>query len=132
MDRNLLILGLAKKAGLLAVGAEDTNSAARTGKVSVVVSAGDASVGAMRRADNSARAACAPHIVAPFTCFELGSVSGRGSPGTVAILDAGLAARFLKGLADTEPDRYSDAAELLRARAEETKRPPSGKRRSVQ
>ena len=137
MDRNLLIIGLAKKAGLLAVGADDTYSAARAGKARLVISACDASGGALRRAGNSAEAACALHIVVPYTSFELGNVSGRGSPGTAAFLDTGLAARFLKGLAETEPDRYSAAAESLmqeeRARAEEIKRrPPSGKRRTVQ
>ena len=96
MDRGLLLIGMAKKAGLLAVGADDTNAAARAGKVSLVVSAGDASEGALRRARHSAEVARAPHVVVSYTSFELGGVSGRGSPGTVAILDSGLADSFMK------------------------------------
>jgi len=136
MDRNLQILGLAKKAGLLAVGADDASSALRTGKARVVISACDASESALRRARLSAEVSRALHIVVSYTSFELGSVSGRGSPGTAAILDAGLAARFMRGLAETAPERYREAAEFLagsvRARTEKKKRPLSGKRRTVQ
>ena len=134
-DKNLLILGLAKKAGLLAIGAEDTSSAARAGKARLIISACDASGNALRRASNSAEVGRAPYIIAPFTSFELGIASGRGSPGTLAILDVGLAAAFMKGLAASEPDRYSDVAEILSQKASvrsaKTQRPPSGKRRTA-
>ena len=136
MDRNLQILGLAKKAGLLAIGSEDTYSAARAGKVGVVISAQDASGSAFRRAKAGAEASGVLHVVVPYTSFELGNISGRGSPGTLAVLDTGLAARFLSGLAATDPDRFSDPAELLakkaRAPAEGKRRTQSGKRRAVQ
>ena len=135
MDRNLQILGLAKKAGLLAVGSEDTGAASRSGKARLVLSSHDASAGALRRARNSASICSAPHVIAPYSSFELGSVSGRGSPGTVAILETGLAARFMEGLAAIDPERFGEPAELLmrktRAHAESKKRNPSGKRRTV-
>ena len=133
MDRNLQLLGIAKKAGLLAVGSDDVSAAARTGKAWLVVSASDASAGALRRAGQNAGSAGVVHIVAPYTKFEIGNVSRRGSPGTVAVLDAGLAAGFLKGLAEAEPERYGSAAELMAeeaaADAERKKNTPSGKRR---
>ena len=136
IDNNLQILGLARKAGLLAVGSEDTSAYARAGKVRLVISAHDAGEGALRRARNSAEVSCALHIMAPYTSFELGNVSGRGSPGTVAILDNGLAARFLRGLAQTNPERYNDAAEQLtknaQAQMERNKQTQSGKRRTAQ
>ena len=135
MDRNLQILGLAKKAGLLAVGLQDTVCAARAGKARLIVSTSDASDSALRRARNSAESNRVLHIVLPYSSFELGNISGRGSPGTAAILDTGLAARFLRGLAETEPDRYKEPAELLQkacAHAKKKKHTPSGKRRTVQ
>ena len=136
MDRNLQIIGLAKKAGLLAVGSNDTGSAARAGKAQVVISASDASGSALRRARNSAEVCRAMHIIVPYTSFELGNVSGRGSPGTVAILDMGLAARFMRGMAETEPERFGESAELLTQKAaaltEKKNHTPSGKRRTVQ
>ena len=102
MDNNLQILGLTKKAGLLAVGANDTHSAAKAGKAKVVISASDASDSAVRRARNSAEIGRVQHIIVPYTSFELGTVSGRGSPGTLAILDSGLAAKFVKLITNSE------------------------------
>ena len=135
MDANLQILGLAKKAGLLAVGARDTVSAARAGKASVVVSACDASDNAVRRARKSAESCRVLHVTVPYSGFDLGNVSGRGSPGTAAILDIGLAAEFLKRMAEADPARYADAAELLageaRKKAENSKQTQSGKRRTL-
>ena len=124
MDRNLQILGLAKKAGLLAVGSEDAGSAARAGKARVVISASDSSDSALRRARNSAEIGRTMHIIVPYSSFELGNVSGRGSPGTVAILDLGLAARFMREMAETEPERYGESADKLSrsVQAQEDKR----------
>ena len=125
MDANLQILGLAKKAGLLAVGSRDTLAAAREGKVSAVLSASDASANAVRNARMSAESCSALHAVVPYSGFELGNVSGRGSPATVAFLDAGLAERFLRGLSRSQPELYLEAAEQLAERA--SNRPPNGR-----
>ena len=136
MDRNLQIIGLARKAGLLAVGADDVSKALRTGKAWLVISAGDASEAALRRACKGAEYSGVTYTVVPHSSFELGSITGRGSPGTAAILDAGLAARFMRGLADTDPERYRDTADILTqkavAEAEKKRRAPSGKRRILQ
>ena len=133
MDRNLQILGLAKKAGLLAIGAEDTVAASKVGKAKLIVSACDASESALRRAQFCSQIGCALHIEAPFSSFQLGTVSGRGSPSTVSILDTGLAARFLEGLAQTDPKRFSGAASLLanEARAKKQTSSLSKKKRST-
>ena len=120
---------------MLAVGAEDTSIAARAGKACMVLSACDASDNAVRRARNSAETSHALHAVVPYSSLELGSVSGRGSPGTIAVLDAGLAAGFMRGMAETDPDRFSGAAEMLaekaRARQDMKRKPQSGNRRTM-
>ena len=135
MDRNLQLLGMAKKAGALAVGAEDVSSAARKGKAKLVISARDSIGNALRRARSSADAGHVRHIVVPYTSFELGVVSGRGSPGTVAFLDTGLAAAFMRGLARAAPERYGESADELsnkaRAKIEAKRRYTSGKRRTT-
>ena len=118
MDRTLQMLGLAKKAGLLAIGSQDTSASARAGKAYLIISAVDASDSALRRAKGSATSGRAIHVVVPYTSFEIGSIIGRGAPGTVAVLDAGLAAGFLRGLAATDPDRYREPAELLAVKAQ--------------
>jgi len=117
-DRTLQLIGLARKAGLIAVGGEAVSAAARKGKARLVLSASDSSEGSSRRARMNAEAAGVTYIMVPFTKFELGSITGRGSPGTVAILDSGLAAGFVQRLAEKEPDRYAEAAQRLTKEAQ--------------
>ena len=109
MDRSLAILGMAKKAGLLAVGAEAAVIAARQSKAKLIITACDASDSSVRRAKNSADENKVAHITVPYTMFELGKTAGRGSPGTIAFLDKGLAESFTKRLADTVNVKESDA-----------------------
>jgi ribosomal protein L7Ae-like RNA K-turn-binding protein len=134
-DRNLQLLGIAKKAGLLAIGGDAVGSVARTGKARLVISASDASPGAFRRARYATETSSTIFIIVPYTKFELGNVTGRGSPGTVAFLDVGLAAKFVKGLAEMQPERYGETAKQLTEKAvalAEKKKPIPNKRRTAQ
>ena len=101
-DKSLQLLGMAKKAGLLAVGGEDAAASARRGKAKLIITASDASEGTIRRAKANAESGGARYIAVPFTKFELGSVAGRGAPGTIAFLDKGLADGFADRLAETK------------------------------
>ena len=111
MDRKLSHLGMAKKAGLLAVGSEVASVAARRGEAVLIITASDASDGSVRRAAANADSCGIKHIPVPYTMFELGSITGRGSPGTIAFLDKGLANGFEKRLAEKQPaeEEESDA-----------------------
>jgi len=141
-NRNLQILGLAKKAGLLSIGEESAGAAARSGQAKLVISASDASERSVRNARINAEAGFAAYTAVPYTKFELGNVTGRGSPGTIAFLDTGLAARFLKGLAETEPESFRKLWEDLNKTTKHADRhakltpvskyTPSGKRRTMQ
>jgi len=108
-NRNLQILGLAKKAGLLAIGGEAVATASRHGKAKLVITATDASEGSIRRARINAQTGGAEYVAVPYTKFELGSITGRGSPGTIAFLDAGIAATFTKRLAESEKAKECDS-----------------------
>jgi len=99
-DRNLQIIGLAKKAGLIAIGSEATEIAARKGQTKLIISASDSSERSYRNARINADSCGAICMVVPYTKFELGSITGRGSPSTLAFLDTGLAVTFIKGLAE--------------------------------
>jgi len=105
-DKNLQLLGLAKKAGLLAIGCEAAETAARKGKTKLIISATDASERAFRNARINADVCGAICLTVPYTRFELGCITGRGSPATVAFLDTGLAVAFLKGLAETGDELF--------------------------
>jgi len=141
-DRNLQILGLAKKAGLLSVGCEAAGAAARSGKAELIISASDASERAHRNARINADVGYASYAIVPYTKFDLGNVTGRGSPGTVAFLDKGLAAKFLQGLSQIQPEPFKELWEFMEAtidekhKSENLTKPksstPSGKRRTTQ
>ena len=105
MDRNLQFLGIARKAGMLVVGADASAFAARTGKAKAILTAGDASDGAKRRAERDAGFCGAAYISVPYTMLELGDIAGRGAPGTLAILDEGIANGFIKGLAECDSEK---------------------------
>ena len=111
MDRSLALLGMAKKAGLLAVGGEAAANAARRGEAKLIITASDASEASVRRAKTNAEINGVKHIAVAFTMFELGSTAGRGSPGTIAFLDKGLAEGFVKRLAEAENAKAENAKE---------------------
>ncbi len=120
MDNTLL--GLAKKAGLLEIGGDSVEHAARHGKARVILSAIDASDSSKRRAGAFAERFGLLHLVLPSGKEELGAIVGRGSPGMMAILDAGLAAKYVSALAQADPSQYGPAAEQLAAKAERIQR----------
>lgn len=109
MDRALGLLGITKKAGLLAIGSESSAIAARQGKAQLIITASDASAGTIRRAEANAKYGQCDYLAVPYTKFELGNITGRGSPGVVAILDKGLADGFKEKLSDTNTAKESDA-----------------------
>jgi len=108
MDQALNLLGIAKKAGLIAIGGDAVSTAARNGKAALIISASDSSEGSVRRARVNAQTGGAAHIIAPYTQSEIGNITGRGLAGTVAVTDAGLSAQFMKKLAETD-GRYTEA-----------------------
>ena len=116
MDNRLL--GIAKKAGLLEIGDDSVGRAARSGKAKVILSASDASEVSKRRARGYAETHGAVHLILPSTKEELGIIVGRGSPGMLTILDAGIAAKYVSMLAASNPDQYSEAAGRLAQKAE--------------
>ena len=102
MDRILNFLGIAKKAGKLAVGSDAMAQSARDGTAVLIITASDASEGSKRRAEINSNENNIEYLSVPYTKFELGGITGRGSPGTIAILDKGLADSFSQKLKETQ------------------------------
>jgi len=117
INRDLQLIGIARKAGLLAVGLDASLATARLGRASAVLVTNDASTGASKRARISAEECGAVFAVLPYTKSELGNITGRGSPGTIALLDAGLAAEILKSISKAMPERYEKDIEYLKDKA---------------
>ena len=97
MKDNLKYLGLAKKAGMLAVGADDALAAVKSRKAKAIVTASDTSERTMQKAYESAISSGVKYVATEYTKFELGAVIGRGPVGVLAILDEGLAETFMGG-----------------------------------
>jgi len=118
MDNNLRLLGIAKKGGMLEIGEEPVRNAAKTGKARLIISACDAADSSKRHAAEYAKSFGAAHIITPYTKFELSSVCGKGLPGMIAVMNTGIAAKFLSLLAADSPQEYGAVAELLTLKAQ--------------
>ena len=94
MDDKLRILGIARKAGMLAIGAQAVSTAARSGKAKSILTAADASERSVRNAQGYSADCGALHIAVPYTKEELGAALGWGPVGMLAILDSGFAEGF--------------------------------------
>ncbi|MCL2078405.1 MAG: 50S ribosomal protein L7ae [Oscillospiraceae bacterium] len=116
MDKALGLLGIAKKAGFLAIGGEAAAISARHGKARLIISACDASERSVRRAKENSAMQNIKYLPVPYTKFELGSITGRGSPGVIAILDKGLAKGFTDKL--TEAGRTLNLTAQAKTKAE--------------
>lgn len=92
--RFLKLLGLARRAGALAVGTQAVRDALRRGELSAVVVAGDATENARRRM-RGALGASGVRVVTGGTRMGLGRAVGRSDVVVVGIRDRGLAARIV-------------------------------------
>lgn len=123
MDNALLgLLGLAKKAGKLALGEEEAASAALAHKTKLLLVASDAAEDTAKRSQRAAEATNALCFQVPLTKTELGGAAGRATCAALAVTDTGFAASLLKKLAQTDPAAYGEAAEKLTHKAEKTVR----------
>ena len=100
MTEHLLsTLGLALRAGAVAVGEEPVGAAARAKKARVIFTARDAAASSVRRA------------------YSFGRAMGRTSVAMCAVTDIGFAQSLVKKLATAEPEIYGAAAEALDLKA---------------
>lgn len=117
MDNAALgLLGLAKKAGKLEIGEEPVGIACRTRTARLVVVAADAADNTLRRVEHFA-AEGAARVKAPFTKEELGGVLGRKTCAMAAFTDGGMAASFVRRLAQSDSETYGALAAVLDTKA---------------
>lgn len=107
MNKDLSLLGLAKKAGRLCVGNDAVSEALHTGRACVVVMAEDAAGNTVRRFQN--RRGEVPIETLPYPKETLGAAIGYKSCAIAAICDAGFAEAFYKArsLPSGQPDGSS-------------------------
>lgn len=114
MDNIRSLLGLALRAGRLAVGEEPVAAASRSHKAYLLLLASDAADNTIRRASHYTQAGgntiC--HTL-PLTKEELGGCLGRASCAMLAVTDVGFAASLAQQLAKIDPETYGPARDVL-------------------
>ena len=100
MDSIPSLLGLALRAGRLAVGEEPVGVACRCHKGYLLLLASDAADNTIRRALHFCQAGKTICLTLPLTKQELGSGLGRASCAMLALTDVGFAAAVAEKLAD--------------------------------
>ncbi len=121
MDKARRYLGLARKAGLLAIGEESCSLAVSGGKAKLFLLALDASPNAVKRANAVLRGHRAPLETLPWEKEELSALLGKGSCSMLCFTDLPLAARFASAMAEDAP-QWEDTAALLSRREDKAAR----------
>ena len=117
MEQILSTLGLALRAGSVAVGEEPVGSAARAKHARLILVASDAAPGSVRRAFAFAQTGACLCLVIPAEKAALGRALGRTSCAMCAVTDIGFAQSLVQKLAAADPAQYGPAAEALAVKA---------------
>ena len=127
MTEHLLsTLGLALKAGAVAVGEEPVGAAARGKKARVIFTARDAAASSVRRAYSFGQAGSCLCLPFPADKDALGRALGRTSVAMCAVTDIGFAQSLVKKLAAAEPEPQPPEAAAPR------RRPPQRRAQTAQ
>ena len=131
MGEALRYIGIARMAGGIETGEENSRALVRSGKAVLLILAADASPGAKRRAEGYVYETNVPLLETPYQKSELSAISGRPGCSMAAFTNPGLAAGFAEALSTEYGEPYRLVAERLAAKRERAKRRAmkSGKRR---
>ena len=113
MDSMTSLLGLALRAGRLAVGEEPVGAACRAHKAYMLLLACDAADNTIRRAHQFTQAVKTITLSLPLDKTALGACLGRKSCAMVALTDVGLAASVAEKLAQLDPEAYGQGRDTL-------------------
>lgn len=122
MDKVLRYFGIARKAGFLELGEENTGVAVRGGKAKAVFLASDASDNAQRRAEGFVYGRSVPLLHVSYTKEAISQATGKGGCSMAAVTDIGLASTIVSALAEAEPERFAEAETVLAARRDKAKK----------
>ena len=117
MDKLLNLIGLAQKAGRLAVGEEPTGAAARARDARLILVAADAAENSVRRVRHFADAGQCLWCRIAADKDALGRAVGRSSCAMLAVMDIGFAEAIAKKLAEGD-ERFAETAQRLSVKAQ--------------
>lgn len=121
MDRAINYLGIARKAGFLEVGEENTGAAVRGGKAKLLLLASDASDNARSRAKGFVAGRRALIVELPYTKLDIAEHTGKNGCSMAALCDIGLADSLMQALAERDPERYAEQSAEVHRRNDKAK-----------
>ena len=119
-NRALGYLGLARRAGRIAIGEEPVGATIRAGHGRLLVLAQDAADHTFRRARSFTQGGKPPMIRVPFTKDELGDALGCNACAMLVLTDVAMAEAFVKAL--DEPEHYAALLQDLQVRVERVRK----------
>jgi ribosomal protein L7Ae-like RNA K-turn-binding protein len=128
MSNILHLVSIARKAGKLEIGEEPTAAAARARQAKLILVAKDATENTYRRVRHFGDAGNVTWVSTPYTKAELGGAVGRSAVAMLAVMDVGLAAAMVRGLAQEDPEKFTVTMERMNAKAEKALRRQQEKR----
>ena len=121
-DRALGILGLMRRANAIQVGETNTGDAVKAGKAKLLLLARDASDNAVHRAEGFAFGRNVTLVTLPYDKAELSSALGLPGCSMAAVTDIGFANAFMELMAQTDAEKYAEAAEEIKKRFDKAKK----------
>lgn len=121
MDKAQGYLTMARKAGLLTLGAERCTEAAEEGKLRLLLVAADASERSRGRAEELLTGHRAPLSVLPWSAGELSDLLGKSNCSLIGFTDLGLASAFASAMKETSSE-WQETAALLELRRDKAVR----------
>jgi len=120
-SRALNYLGIAKKAGLIETGEENSHAAIKKGKTRLLIVASDASENAAKRAAGFVFEDEVPLARVPFQKADIAAITGKTGCSMAALCDAGIASSFATALFEEFGEAFSELSETMKRRLEQEK-----------
>lgn len=117
MGNALRYLGMARKAGMVTIGEENSGTVMAAGKGKLLLLAQDASANAEKRALGFQYGHRAPLMRLPWTKEEISQRMGKAGCSMLCFTDLPIASVFAAAMAEEDP-AWQETAELLNARKE--------------
>ena len=118
MSKGLNYVGIARKAGTIETGEENTAMLVKSGKAKLVIVAADTSPNAKKRAQGYVFSSETPIVEIPYTKQELSDITGKTGCSMAAFTDIGLASSFVSALEEEYGEKYSAVSAELRVKRE--------------
>ncbi len=118
MSKALKYLGLARKAGVLETGEDNSSGLVKAGKARLLIVASDTSEGACKRAEGYVFETFTVLVKVPYTKLDIADTTGKSGCSMAAMTDPGLSRAFVQALFDEFGEDYAGALKSLNAEFE--------------